>query len=203
MSRWIIASFLAFVLAFLHLQVSYACSFGEDFDPVAQSDLIVGGRIVSWRPLTANPKANDLLPIEVTLSVDKTYKGNLQGNITFIDTASRQAISATEAIWVGGAGPCGAFSEDPTNSYVILGLARQADGTYHSDLPRTFFRGAKAQGQEYELAVKRLAIQPMQLPATGVAQGASSVEPYHTLLLLGFSLAITCLGGVLRLQKEQ
>ena len=197
---WLTSVSFAILLPLLTVQISYACSAGEDFDPVAQSDVIISGRVVGWQPLVTNPDVNDFIPIQITLDIDRTYKSSMSGQVSVIDVASRQAISSTEAIWVGGAGPCGAFSEDPTHSYVILGLTRQRDGAYHSDRPRTFFQGAAPHGDAYQAALQRIqALAPHQLPVTSSSGTTRTRTSDITFDILLIGLGAISIGGGLRL----
>jgi hypothetical protein len=187
---------LTLVLVFLlRLPVAYACSAGPDFNPLTESDIIVGGRVRDWQPLHNQVARDQFIPIQVTLDVDQSFKGRPTDSITFVDVSSRQALSTTEAIWVGGSGPCGAFDSDPIGKYVILGLTQEQDGTYQTHRLLTFFLGSAPQGHIYEQALARLAaFQPAPLPNTGDSPLGSpwigSSPALDQLVLVGLTLLL-------------
>lgn len=101
----------------------HACSAGQDWDPVAESEVIVAGRITGWVEVASLPDTPSSFPfqaIRVELAVDDVIKGGPVANIDFIDAASLGKEGGLPD-WRGSGGACGAFNEDPTGSYAIPG----------------------------------------------------------------------------------
>jgi hypothetical protein len=66
---------------------TYACSAGLDFNPVAEADLVVGGRITSWERLSSTSNA-PFTPIRLTMAVDQRFKGEAGATLQFADATS-------------------------------------------------------------------------------------------------------------------
>jgi hypothetical protein len=124
---------------------------GPDFDPIASSAVIVGGRVTRWEliegatkpdfktasePLTDPNYYGPYDPIRVHMVIERVYKGTASRSLEMVagNTYSRGQ-------WVGGAGACGAFDFDPTGKYWILGLSVDNFGRYRPGLPHVFFVG--------------------------------------------------------------
>lgn len=164
---------------------AYACSVGPDFDPIAESDVIVAGRIVGWEliedALTVDLKSVDSPddvpsdyigpydPIRLTMEVGSVYKGSVSTVITLVDGASLFVDPLTgQHRWVGSSGACGAFDRDPTDMFAIFGLCARDDGSYGPSLPLHFFLGDEPHGERYDYAMSRLGeLLPGSLPDTG------------------------------------
>lgn len=160
-----------------------ACSAGPDDDPVASSDVIVAGRIADWTiwrdadpPPPAGTKAPDRSPYaQVRISLEQTafLKGALPAGARIIDAASLYHTPATTGAdagydWHGSAGSCGAFDEDPTGKYAVLGLRRADDATYRISGPTTFYLSR----EPYDLDVlqrRDARLRRLSLPEAGVA----------------------------------
>lgn len=160
--------------------VAYACSAGEDFDPVAQSDLIVIGQITAWTPRPELRVMEMFTPVELTIDVWSVVKGSAGRTITVIDQASYAPDHARMVEhkplyrdeWLGSSGACGAFDSDPAGAYVILGLNLHEDGTYRTSRPISFYVGAGTWplGPGYQLALQRVGAEmPIRPPGTGSA----------------------------------
>ncbi len=164
----------------------HACSPGPDFDPIAESAIVVGGRLVSWE-IASGEAREDLSigsfpDIRVHMTVDQVFKGPSDlGQLSFIDGNSL-VISVGpdgEDVCAGSGGGCGAFNADPTGAYTLMGLSRGADGEYSSSLPNTFFLGDAPSGEAYESALVRMASFPAaaSLPALGSGPAPSTTNP--------------------------
>ncbi|MPZ48301.1 MAG: hypothetical protein GEU75_03145 [Dehalococcoidia bacterium] len=153
---------------------AYACSAGDDFNPVSSSEVIVMGTITGWQPVTAPaniPTHSTFQTVEVTISVDRTLKGTPVSSLVAVDTSSliREGQGPAGA-WVGSSGACGAFNADPTGMYVLMGLSRTDGGALRTHLLHTFYIGEKDQlsGPRYERIRERLAAYGLTtLPALG------------------------------------
>lgn len=164
---YLVALLLVLGACLLKTQPLYACSWSEDFDPVAEAELVVGGRVISWQRLPADANA-PFVPVRVTLVVAQSWKGEAGPTVSFIDRTSLASGSAQE-LWVGSGGACGVFDAEPTGQYLVLGLDREPNGTYRASLPLRFFGGAEPAGPVYEQAVARLdALAQQSTPTTDV-----------------------------------
>lgn len=153
------AVLLPFLLSTTARPVS-ACSPPFNFDPVGDSDLIVGGWLQGWQPSPnagAGP-ADNLLPIRLQMSVERVYKGAAPADVTIGVTLYRTPTmpgTTGEYLWPGGA-LCSPFGRDPSGSYAILGLRRNENGTYAASTFSSFFRGNAPHGADYEAGLARL-----------------------------------------------
>jgi hypothetical protein len=134
---------------------AYACSVGPDFDPVAEADSIVGGRITAWERLPTEA-GTPFTPIRVSLAVDQQFKGAIGNTIQFTDRASLLSSASAET-WAGSSGACGAFDSDPTGQYMVLGLETTPQGDYVASLMLVFFLGPEPAGERYDQALDWLA----------------------------------------------
>jgi hypothetical protein len=197
-----------------------ACSAGPDFDPIAESDAVVGGRIQGYEllPDTAplmpedpktgrpmDPTQDAYAPVRVDMIVDRVFKGQPAPAIVIVDTRSimprhdRQGNTTGEFEWAGAGGACGAFDFDPTGLYTIMGLSANPDGTYTPNRLQTFYFGNEPLGPEYERALERMASFPgaASLPALGSGPPNGS-HPAAALWFLGLAAAgvMLSLGGI-------
>ena len=80
MSRWreavALTALILLAAQLLVAEPTYACSVGPDFNPVAEADLIVGGRITDWEELPMGAGA-PFTPIRLTMAVDRRIKGEV------------------------------------------------------------------------------------------------------------------------------
>ncbi len=163
----------------------HACSAGPDFDPIAESAIVVGGRLTNWE-IASGEAHEDLTTgsfpdVRVHMSVDQIFKGpsDLE-QVSFIDSNSLIIAVGTdgEDVWSGSGGGCGAFNADPKGVYALMGLFRSADGEYSSGLPRTFFLGDEPAGEAYDRALERMASWPAaaSLPALGTGTAPSTTS---------------------------
>jgi hypothetical protein len=161
-----IALFVTFFVGLVPLLApvapAFACSAGDDFDPIAGSELVVGGWVIAWQDRPDLSTMGELHAVAIDLQVDRVFKGTLPAGFEVIDNGSYMPGADG---WFGGLGACGSFDADPTGSYVIAGLSRAEDGTYQMNRLRTFFVGKAPSGSNYETALARLSrIAP---PVTG------------------------------------
>lgn len=163
---------------------TYACSTGLDFNPVAESDLIVGGRITAWERLPAEA-SGPFTPIRLTIAVDERFKGETTGTLQFVDYTSLSETGA-QPEWRGSSGACGVFDGDPTGQYLVLGLNIEPDGGYRSNLMLLFFRGPEPAGDAYSQALSWLdelaqrltpTAAPTSLPPTATSTTVASPRP--------------------------
>jgi hypothetical protein len=198
---------IAAILAF-NVTPAYACSAGPDFNAIAQSDIIVEGRLTDWQALEPSGGAGAFIPVQVSMNVERAFKGDISGQLQFVDRSSLIDTPSGTNAWAGGSGACGVFDADPTGMYAILGLTLGEDGVYQSNRLLVFFLGSEPSGTGYEQAVARLSgvspappvdattqpSQPVTLPDTG------GIEIRSDLLAgLGIALTLAALGLMLRI----
>jgi hypothetical protein len=134
-------------------RTAYACSAGDDFDPIGSADLVVGGWITGWHERPELSTMGELQAVEVEINVERVFKGPLPADLVIVDTGSYFPRAAG---WYGGSGACGSFDADPSGLYVVAGLTWAEDGTYRMNRLRTLFLGQTASGLYYDKAVTRL-----------------------------------------------
>ncbi len=187
---------------------AYACSAGPDWDPIAESDIIVGGRITGWELIEkgqdSDPKTGEPVvdgpydPIRVEMAVARVYKGSAPANIRVIDAAS---LLGDE--WVGASGACGPFDSDPTGMYFIMGLRIDDLDRYRPNRLLVFHAGQEPAESYDDLPLSYLApLLPGALPTSGgpppEVAPSSSAAPGPALVALG--LALLAGGGWLTLR---
>lgn len=127
-----------------------ACSPGPGYDPRAESDVIIEGRVQRWTPSLGTTGMFTHVVIDV--SVIRVLQGSTpNGTISFVDRAS---YVAERDSWEPG-GSCGSFNEDPEGAFLVIGLTKGADGLWHSSRLRIFFIGEGPSGPDYEAAIRR------------------------------------------------
>ena len=169
-------------MASVPVRTAYACSVGPDWDPVMQSDVIVVGRLTSWReapeyrtaPFPQEKGAWPFMPVEVTMRVDQSLKGDVPSTLRFVDAGSLSTHDLPRR-WIGSGGSCGTFNEEPAGLYVVLGLRRHEDGSLRSSLPLRFFMGPEMTQEGREQVARRLGefglVVPPSLGSAGLAGG--------------------------------
>ena len=174
---------IALVIGAAGARRALACSAGPDFDPVKDSEVIVEGRLLGYEilpdaPIAELPKSDGTqdpyVPIRVDMAVTRVFKGDVAGGvIAIVDPVSLGApLSGSEGRrWIGSGGACGAFDEDPTGKYAIMGLSEQDDGTYRPNRLRWLFYGDGPSGEAYQRALTRLSVLP---PSAGFGPGSGS-----------------------------
>lgn len=122
-----------------------ACSADETWDPVAASDVIVGGQIVGYEEVEGR-EFGTFVAVGIRIRVDHVWKGAVGGEVV-IDRASLlkpeyvpDGVTVRDR-WAGGAGACGAFDHDPTGKYAVLGLWRDG-GELRTNRLTTFYLDA-------------------------------------------------------------
>ncbi len=173
-----------------------ACSVGPDFNPVTESDVIVGGRITGWELIEnferLDPKTRQVPvddpnyygpydPIRAFMIVDRVYKGDVPGQIDLVAGNTLWASGGAYS-WVGASGACGAFDTDPTGQYWIMGLRIDEFGRYRPSRPLTFYVGAEPTGDSYEQALAMMsAFGAVVLPVGGGPPSTPSAPAFPTL----------------------
>jgi hypothetical protein len=189
-------------------RTAFACSAGEDFNPVADSDVIVSGVILGWEEtnLPGFPEDAHVKPIRVEMQVEDTLKGEASGRISFVDSGSLMNLPPTEDgyLWDGSGGACGAFNTEPTGEYVFLGLSYDDAGNLRSNLLRVFYIGERSQfaGFRYERMAEILgAFGLTRLPATGDGAMATPGAPDGELIAIATLLIALGVGGLSLLRR--
>jgi hypothetical protein len=180
-------------VAALRPQAVHACSGGPDWDPVAESHVIVGGQITSWARATDVPPSAGFTPIRVTMRIDHVWKGSTAGR-PIIDLHSLREDTGT-TLWAGSSGACGVFDEDPTGMYAVFGLYDAGDGVLHPGLLHRFYLST----QPYDPTNVAFGMHRLGLPGTGgggdgVGAGWSGRE---IVALLAAGTGLAAVGGAL------
>lgn len=120
-------------LAVQPARIAYACSADASFDPVAASDVIVGGYVAGYEPAQGIPPRGQFIPVRLDMRVHHVWKGTWTAGRRIIDRASllqRPSGQGVRYEWAGASGACGALDHDPTGYYAIFGLT---EGTTRDD----------------------------------------------------------------------
>jgi hypothetical protein len=156
------------------------CSADSTFDPVAASDVIVGGRIVSWE------RRADLDPVavygavELHMEIAHVWKGVFGAGDEIVDPASLEEVPGSEPRWIGAAGACGAIDHDPTGMYAVLGLSRTEEGYLRTNRLTTFWLSP----DPYDLeALSSPGRRQFRLPALGHGDGGEASGAYTALVV--------------------
>jgi hypothetical protein len=135
-----------------------ACSVGPGFDPVAISDVIVGGRIASFERLLVSQGTGETVgdakgaswftPVVLDFEVQHVWKGQIGEDETIVDSNSlvvaEDPVSGDEQVmWRGASGSCGALDADPTGMFVVAGLSKEEDGSLGISRVTTFYLGSE------------------------------------------------------------
>ena len=180
----------------------HACSAGPDWDPVAESAVVVAGRLTGWEEVSDDVLPN-FKPIRVHMNVDRVYKGPPGlTDISFVDSASLYFTPSApeDLMWAGSSGACGAFDSDPTGVYAVMGLWEAPDGELHAGRLHTFFFGEEPGGQDYERALERMASFPAAaaLPALGAGPTPSTSTSYIALSVAAVGVALLAASFAIR-----
>jgi len=184
--RLVLSLLSSLALFFAIARPAFACSGGGD-DPVALSEVIVGGWITDWKPANSGP-TDQVEPVMIQISVDRVFKGTIRNQTTlqFINYQmldySHQAIG-----WDGGlVGSCSAFELDPKGKYVIIGVVKNEAGQYQTDLFYRFYLGDKPPTENAFATSSRLAELIPFLPVSG----GENQSPSGALLIAGSTLLL-------------
>lgn len=170
-----------------------ACSADEQWDPIENSDVIVGGQIESYTLLPGTIVPPGSIPIQLKMRIDHVWKGKLVAGAEIVDRASlvlEPAIAGKQEsriAWHGSSGACGVFNEDPSGLYAVFGLFAAPDGSLQTTSLRTFYLSPRP----YDPATIARLSQRIALPVTG--HGASerpAGSVGEALLLAGTALFV-------------
>ncbi len=155
------------------------------------SDVIVAGEIIGWQvatdvewPTPVTPDSYKPVPIRLYLDVDRAFKGNATTQLEFVNDTSLDYQDRRYS-WTFATFACGDFRDDPSDTYLVIGLAHSADGTLRETA--RFYEGKGPAGDKYEDVISHLG--PGYLPAAGGPPEEASV-PTGTLLAVASALAI-------------
>jgi hypothetical protein len=171
-ARMVVLAALAAAIAAPHLGESAGpqmCSAGGDWDAVAESDVIVGGRISGYETMPDASAQGMFTPVRLDMRIDHVFKGPYRGE-AIVDRASlvlypEEVVAAggRAVDWAGSSGACGALNHDPAGWYGVFGLRRQADGTLQTNLLTTFY----LEPEPYDVQRLTYLTQRLGLPAIG------------------------------------
>ncbi|MGI8926484.1 MAG: hypothetical protein ACR2HN_07540 [Tepidiformaceae bacterium] len=169
----------------------FSCS---DCDPIRDSELIVSGRVESWRRADGSTEPGSYIPVVVELRVDTVYKGRSEPLLTMVDRASLQVDRVRGDRWIGASGACGALDADPAGRYFVIGLSPDDRGELRMNRIQTLFVGDEPNGPRYDRAVNRLEgrLGPPGPPSTGsgLAPRSESIATPVVLLFGAIMLAL-------------
>jgi hypothetical protein len=156
----LIAVALASMIALTTPRIAHACSAGPDYNPAAQSELIVAGYITDLEIL-GRTGVMTYLRVQMTFEVDQYLLGSGPTSLDVFDVKSavppRHLIPNSRAFeeldlgtlaiddleYDGSGGGCGPLNADPRGRYWIAGLSRQPDtGQLVMHGPTTFAIGS-------------------------------------------------------------
>ncbi len=172
-----------------------ACSADPSFDPVAESDVILGGQITAWTPLVPAIDRGMFVPVRLDMRIDHVWKGTLDAAPRVVDETSLTLLPAIDdngvvasgyrVIWAGASGACGALDEDPTGAYAVLGLSQQPDGSLRTNRLTTFYLNPAPYDPG---TIARLEV--LGLPATGHGPATvASEDPSTREILIALTAA--------------
>lgn len=121
------------------------CSAGDPWDPIEESEMIVGGWIGGYTPLPDRSRVGMFTPVRLEMRIDHVWKGRLPPGAEIVDRASlmlQPVFTDSEELhgaWAGPSGACGAFDEDPSGHYAVVGLVTAPDGTLQTMRLRVFY----------------------------------------------------------------
>ncbi len=155
------------------------------------SDVIVAGEIIGWQvatdvewPTPVTPDSYKPVPIRLYLDVDRAFKGNATTQLEFVNDTSLDYQDRRYS-WTFATFACGDFRDDPSDTYLVIGLAHSADGTLRETA--RFYEGKGPAGDKYEDVISHLG--PGYLPAAGGAPGGANGQA-ATAVAAGSALAI-------------
>jgi hypothetical protein len=164
-----------------------ACSADEQWDPVAQSEVIVGGRIEGYTPLPDRSPVGMFIPVRLEMRIDHVWKGSLRPGTEIIDRASfrlQTVFTDKEEIriaWAGSASACGALNDDPSGQYAVFGLFAAPDGSLQTTSLRTFYLSP----QPYDPATIARLSQRIAFPVAGAGEDTTGARNLVEALLAG------------------
>ena len=163
---------------------AYACSPTPDWNPVAEADVIVAGRITDIE-IRGKTGMMTFLDLKMTFEVDRYLKGTGPATIAIFDSHSGSPPMAlipnssafdrldvrelnVDELGYEGGGVCGALDEDPRGRYWVVGFSRSPDGTLAMNLLLNFAIG---DGPSDARVVERIAYVEEQLREVEIAPG--------------------------------
>ncbi|MEX2446063.1 MAG: hypothetical protein WD734_01895 [Dehalococcoidia bacterium] len=153
LTSMLLAAILGGVLALGPPQAAFACSAGSDWDPAAESEVVIAGRVTDMAlapEVGGRGPTPEVQAVWLTFEVDRYLKAAGGTTLTAVDTSSvafldgqtpEQMARFEGAQYWGSGGACGALNEDPRGRYAVLGLMRLDDGTLRTNLLTTFAWG--------------------------------------------------------------
>ena len=133
-----VAALAVAALSLVSWSSAFACS-GEGTlqERIDQAGVVAEGWVVRYRlrpdlrhsAALASGKQDDavgLTPVEVSLRIERVWRGDVGGTLTFIDAGSAYLLPDGTLHWAGGMGACGVLDTDPTGRYAVI--------AFHTDL---------------------------------------------------------------------
>lgn len=197
-----------------------ACSAGEDFDAVAESDIIIAGRVVDMRLAResmqptqppAGPQA--FAAVWLDFQVDSYFKGDGPSRLSALDGGSvafmnnetpAERARFEGALYWGGGGSCGTLDDDPRGTYWITGLSLH-EGMYRTNRILLFGTGGIGTSPDDPLMLERIAtledrLGPRVIPAaTGHGLAPTTDRGVALALAIG---ALAIVGAARRATRE-
>lgn len=120
------AAVFAFLVALWPFtDVARACS-GPPYD-VNRADVIAEGWIDRVEIAPTLPGAGQFQPVQVTMRVVRSLKGDAPSPLTFTDASSYlpDPAGGPRGFWAGSSGGCGILDDDPTGQYALIVFERR------------------------------------------------------------------------------
>lgn len=156
----VVAAGLLIAITLTTPRVAHACSASPDYNPAAESDLVVAGYITNLEILNRTGIMT-YLHVQMTFEVDQYLFGSGPTSLDVFDGSSAtpshhlipgpsafdeldlETLAIDDLEYGGGGGACGALDEDPRGHYWVVGLSRHPDtGQLHMNRIATFAVGS-------------------------------------------------------------
>ena len=165
--------------------VIHACSC-PDCDLVRDSEIIVGGRVLSWAPAEPPHGLDSSTVVNLAFRTEQVFKGDGPRELVVFEGAIHSQTDGTDR-WLGPSSSCGRIEIDPTGYYFVLGLTSGPDGRFSISGPAVFFMGPEPEGELYSNTLAYLsALGSPRPPSAGNSPPAAPTPiPAPLLLLVG------------------
>ena len=157
--RWQVA-FLALVVSIVWMadtgvRSAAACSYPAEYNPVNESEMIIGGRVAGWDLYEGDEfEGFNAIPVVFHIEVDQVIKGSAAPTVDFVDTWSLDKLSGPN-MWNSSVNTCAGFVQDPSGSYLVIGL-QPVEGGDTLRWDNYFYLGPEADGDGYDRAWARI-----------------------------------------------
>ena len=166
-------------------ELAHACSC-PDCDLVRDSEIIVGGRVLSWAPAEPPHGFDSSTVVNLAFRTEQVFKGDGPRELVVFEGAIHSQTDGTDR-WLGPSSSCGRIEIDPTGYYFVLGLTSVSDGRFSISGPAVFFMGPEPEGELYSNALAYLSVlgSPRPPSAGNSPPAAPTAIPAPLLIFVG------------------